>query len=287
MSQRHLAVRRCGTRTRGTRAHSVHAPPRRGSKRGMRAASPRARGAHLRGHVAVLEERVRAVAQQPLDLRGKARKCRAAPCRSPPRRTAIDRISDAAWSTLHAACSIVYVACCLLHVDCCTLTVDCCTLIVACCLLNVACCMRRMRNRRVSCAIDLRAAEHRLVQPKLRRRAVEHLRLVRAPRDQPVCLRSLGRTTQRAARRAWHGAMWRSAVCASRKGNAARKGRALRLQIAPARPQSEWAKQSARNGTLHTDPELCARLRVKRGPSSSARVSGASDSRRPGSGSRR
>ena len=70
-----------------------------------------------------------------------------------------------------------------------------------------------------------------------------------------------------------------SAVCASRKANAAERAQ---------RPKG----QTARKGTLqtrthwHTDLAFCVRLNVKRGPSSSARVSGASDSRRPSSGGR-
>jgi hypothetical protein len=110
----------------------------------------------------------------------------------------------------------------------------------------------------MSCAVDLRAAEHRLVEPKLLCRAVEHLRLVRAPRDQPV-------------QHAVHGTVQcgYSAVCAIREGNAAERAE---------RPKG----QTARKGTLqtrmhwHTDLAVCARLNVNRGRSSSARVSGAS-----------
>ncbi len=74
-SQHRLAVRRSGTRTRGTRAHSIRgtAAARRGAAPGryVRCITTCARctvrrGAHLCGLVAVREERVRAVAQQPL-----------------------------------------------------------------------------------------------------------------------------------------------------------------------------------------------------------------------------
>ncbi len=145
------------------------------------------------------------------------------------------------------------------------------------CLLHVVC--------DHVCAIDLRAAERRLVQPNpLRRHAVEHLRLVRAPRDQPV-------------EHAVHGTVpcGCSAVRASRKGNGPE--RAERCTYRLRRPERKAKGQSRMPKKRHvtpartlmharTDLEFCARLNIKRGPSSSARVSGARDSRRPSSGSR-
>jgi hypothetical protein len=65
-----------------------------------------------------------------------------------------------------------------------------------------------------------------------------------------VRLHSLGRTAvQRAARHAWNGSMRVLGRVRQPKRQRGPKGQRLRLQIAPARPQSECAQQRARKAT--------------------------------------